>query len=476
MSQKKIIIFLSLILIIAGFLRLNQLHKIPPGLFSDEAVNGNNASEAMFKNDYKIFYPENNGREGLFMNIQSLSTRTFGNHPWSLRLPSAIFGILTVLGMYFLGKELFFKEVGLAASFLIATGFWHIIFSRIGFRAIMSPFFIVWSLYFFIHALRLINLSRKKAVVFGAIAGITYGLGFYSYIAYRITPLLFIGIIAYFLFVSENKKWVLYVSSIFIALSIIVFAPLGLYFLNNPQDFMGRTSQISIFNSGHAIRDLSINTLKTLGMFNILGDGNWRHNFAGRPQLFWPVGIMFIVGIIHSLRQVIIQKSFSHATLLGLFILAFGPVVISNEGLPHALRAMLMIPSVFLFAGLGMVWIYEYSKKYIHLPWRNILFALLAILIVSDAYYSYFIAWAKRPEVRSSFNYDFTELGYKLKNLPKEPAKYVILEDHQRMGAETIMFISDTYLPEQQKEKNIFYLQKNKEGEVPPNSLKFYIK
>lgn len=145
---------LIIILIIATFFRLYNITDLPPGLYPDEAMNGNNALES-----FKIFYPENNGREGLFINIQAVFLKVlmalFNStpEPWMLRLPSALFGILTVLGIYFLGKELFNKKIALLSSFFLATSFWHINFSRIGFRAIMASFFLIWAIYFLIKSL-----------------------------------------------------------------------------------------------------------------------------------------------------------------------------------------------------------------------------------------------------------------------------------------------------------------------------------
>ncbi|PIY59526.1 hypothetical protein COY96_01340, partial [Candidatus Wolfebacteria bacterium CG_4_10_14_0_8_um_filter_37_11] len=56
---------LILIVIIAAFLRLYNIIPpvggLPPGLYPDEAMNGNNALEAISTRDYKVFYPENNG-------------------------------------------------------------------------------------------------------------------------------------------------------------------------------------------------------------------------------------------------------------------------------------------------------------------------------------------------------------------------------------------------------------------------------
>jgi hypothetical protein len=47
------------------------------------------------------------------------------------------------------------------------------------------------------------------------------------------------------------------------------------------------------------------------------------------------------------------------------FIAAALPVVVSNEGLPHALRAILMMPAIFILAGFGGVWLTEKIKNQI---------------------------------------------------------------------------------------------------------------
>ena len=63
--MKRSNIILLIILLIAVFFRVWQLSSIPPGLYPDEAINGNEA----ITNPGKLFYPENNGREGLFINV-----------------------------------------------------------------------------------------------------------------------------------------------------------------------------------------------------------------------------------------------------------------------------------------------------------------------------------------------------------------------------------------------------------------------
>lgn len=106
-EKNKILLILIAIMAIAVFFRLWKLDSIPPGLYPDVAINGNEALEALKSGNFKLFYPENNGREGLFINLISLSFAVFGVSIWSIKIVAAIFGILTVLGVYLLTQEVF---------------------------------------------------------------------------------------------------------------------------------------------------------------------------------------------------------------------------------------------------------------------------------------------------------------------------------------------------------------------------------
>jgi len=508
------------ILMIAVFFRFFAITQIPPGLYPDEAINGNNALMALRTGSFKVFYPENNGREGLFINIQAIFLNLFKkNEPWVLRFPSALFGVFTVLGIYFLTKELFQNpksfgngklkignyEVALLSSFLMATSFWHINFSRIGFRAIMAPFFLVWGIYFLLKTFRQIKeqKSSKFYILNSIFAGIFYGLGFYSYIAYRATPLLIFIIL--FLYWLKNKelqirKKILISIFYFLFSTLIVAAPLGLYFLNHPYDFFGRTSQISIFNSPTPLKDLGLNILKTIGMFNVAGDSNWRHNYAAKPELFWPVGILFVIGVILGIAKLLkltkggqqfLDNDRKSAVILFAWLIITGlPVVISNEGLPHALRAILMIPPVFIFAAVGGFWLYKFLKTKIQPLILKIFIIIFFIFLIFETYQNYFIAWAKNPNVYDAFNAPYVEIAEKINRLPKELPKYIVVEANGvlvpiksafyadkgemvniPMPAQTIMFITDTFDFFKQKEKNVFYVLPEKINLIPQNSF-----
>src|SRR6187549_3697057 len=89
MKRTELVVLICILAVAAG-MRLYALDRIPPGLYPDEAVNGTDAQEALETGDFKLFYPNNNGREGLFINLQALSVHIFGNTPFALRFVSAL--------------------------------------------------------------------------------------------------------------------------------------------------------------------------------------------------------------------------------------------------------------------------------------------------------------------------------------------------------------------------------------------------
>jgi 4-amino-4-deoxy-L-arabinose transferase-like glycosyltransferase len=501
--KKNRTIVLFAILALAAFFRLYQITTVPPGLFSDEAVNGINTLQANETGDYKVFYPENNGREGLFINIQALSVQIFGNKPWALRGVSAIFGILTVLGLYLLTRELFKKEsLALFASFFLATSYWHINFSRIGFRAIMAPFFLVWGLWLLwrlipkedhedkfpdsltqrLHSQQHLEMHRKKIISSSAIflAGIVFGLGFHSYIAYRVMPVLLLPAFIILLKDKYFKEVIIFLLGIFIAIM-----PMAVYFYIHPAEFLGRTSQVSVFTSLTPLFDLGKNIVLTIGMFFAAGDFNWRHNFAGAPELWWPVAALFLFGIIIGIKKLFencklkienfIKKLYLPETTLFLWIIfALAPVVVSNEGIPHALRAIIVIPAVMIFAALGLDAVLQ------KIPQKAAVLVFILFALVSlQTFNQYFIKWANDPNIPSAFSKDAADTANYLNSLPKETQKYVIMDSENQnapMSINTVMFLTNTYLEKFQKEKNINYIFKKDEGLVPSGATKVWIK
>jgi len=457
-TQRNVLLFG--ILIIAIFLRFYHFTSTPPGLYPDEAMDGNNAVEATETNHFQVFYTEDNGREGLYVNMIAGFLKVWPIYePWVVRLPAAIAGTLTVWGIYLLIAELFGDGPGLLAAFLLATSFWGIIFSRIGFRAILAPLALVFTLWLLIKAFRAAN--KRLALFYACLAGIVYGLGFYTYIAYRATPLLFLLFIPFFHKLSGFWKR----TALFIIVTFIVAAPLGYYFVTHPGSFFGRTAEISVTSAANPAYAFAANLAKEALMFNFHGDNNWRQNVSGAPELFWPVGILFLLGIVLAIYFIVQRARKKYITaeneklfpqfgiLLTLAWLVVGilPAAASDEGIPHALRSILALAPALILAALGGVWLYRIIKKYWGMRAVKSLMVIFLVIVAGWGYYDYFVVWAQNPNVPGAFNADYVDIGRQINALPASTPKYVVvnaggvLERGIPTPAETTMFITHSF-------------------------------
>lgn len=456
MALRKFPICLLIILGIAAFFRLWQLNSIPSGLYPDVALNGNEATQSL-----KVFYPENNGREGMMMWLIAASFSVFGVSIWSIKIVAAVSGILTVLGLYLLTKELFIKyaenisrHIALLSSFFLATSFWHTNFSRIGFRAILLPLVSVFAFYFLFRGFR-----TKKLLSF-ILSGLFFGLGFYTYTSYRMIILLFPLLLICLPFFKKDKK-VLLLIGYWLLIIFVVALPIGLYFLHHPQDFISRATGVSIFSQPNPLLAFAKSLIAHLGMFNFSGDQNWRHNFAGSPMIPWPIGILFLSGIILSIKDLIRSiKTRSHsllmvpAFLLTWFFVMLLPGILTYEGVPHALRVIGVIPVVYIFAGFGGWKIYQFLSQNTQRK-KLLIFASFFFLLSTgfSEFNKYFVKWAQNPNVQGAFTADYVKIGNYLNSLPDNVQKYVIVNEGGTpvplpnglpMPAQTPMFIERT--------------------------------
>lgn len=479
-TQRNVLLFG--ILIIAIFLRFYHFTTTPPGLYPDEAMDGNNAVEVAETNHFQVFYPEDNGREGLYVNIIAVILKVWPVYePWIIRLPAAVAGVLTVWGLYLLVAELFGNGPGLLAAFLLATSFWGIIFSRIGFRAILAPLALVFTLWLLVKAFR--SARGRTGLVFAALAGIVYGLGFYTYIAYRVTPILFLLFIPFFYTLTGFWKR----TALFIVVTFIVAAPLGWYFATVPGSFFGRTAEISVTSAANPVHDLAVNIVKEALMFNYHGDYNWRQNVSGAPELFWPVGILFLIGIVLSIYFIVKRARKKYITaeneklfpqfgiLLTFAWLIFGilPAAASDEGIPHALRSILALAPALIFATLGGVWLYRIIEKHWNAAWAKSLAVAFIIVVAGWGYYDYFIVWAQNPNVPGAFSANYVTIGQEINALPASIPKYVVVNAGGVLArgipvpAETTMFITHSFTTADAAKANIHYLLPNQTNEIP---------
>lgn len=452
-SNKKILfvsIALSLIVVFGFFIRIWNLETIPPGLQYDEAYNGLDALKASQTKKYLLFYPDNNGREGLYINIVSFSLDIFGVNNFGVRFASAVFGILTVLGFFFLARELRLSWISsLLGTFMLSFSFWHLNFSRIVYRGIMAPFLLVWIFFFFYKGL------RTKKYYYFILSGFLTGVGFHTYISFRVVPLIF-AILSVFLVLLNVNFFKKYWKSalIFVASAIVAALPLFVYFSAHQADFSGRSSAVSVFNAPDMSfsQALSKSMLYHLGAFFIYGDPNQRHNHNSLPLLPTVWGILFAFGFIISFKEIVFtiigkfRKTGScrlcHASILGqsIFWVMLIPGVLSIEGIPHALRIIGVIPGVFLIATIPFEYILKMyhrlqnSKFISYKLWRwTILKISMGGLIITilltglSQVYLYFSVWANEPKTADSLERELFDLGKTTKKFPKKQHNFLVV-------------------------------------------------
>jgi hypothetical protein len=456
-------LMIGAIVLAALFLRVYKIDSIPAGIYPDESVNGTDALLANETGDYKLFYTNNNGREGLFINLISVSTRIFGNTIFGLKFWSMLLGTLTVLGIYLLVKELFRSHrSGLIAAFLMAFSFWAINFSRISFRAICIPFILTFSFYFVFRGLR-----TKRYLDF-ILAGLIFGLGLHTYIAFRVAPLILVIILAALLivkkhFIREYWKYIL-VFSIAIFISA---APMLYDFAKHSDHFQSRSASISVFspavNHGHLLATLGKSIVLSLAKYNFYGDQNWRHNYPPYPILNPIVGIAFLVGIIYLFVKAIhlLYLRFKHDVrdeklviyifLLGWFFAMLLPEMLTEEGLPHALRSIGTMPVVFIIATIPFLWILGRAVKsgYFFRASMASLFIFIFLFIGLWDPIKYFVFWANNPNQHGQFTESYKNIATYLNSLPPDTNKYVFangsgqeMEDGLPVSAHVVKYLT----------------------------------
>jgi mannosyltransferase len=144
------LILILAILLLGLFFRLYSLSA--ESIWVDEAYSLQFAN----LNLPQIFYLQDTSPP-LYYVILHWWIRVFGVSESSLRFPSVIFGVLSILMIYQLGKQLFDLEIGLICSLLLSFSVFHIEYSQEARTYSLSVLLTLSSMYFYIKALKTMN-------------------------------------------------------------------------------------------------------------------------------------------------------------------------------------------------------------------------------------------------------------------------------------------------------------------------------
>lgn len=333
-------VILVLIIVLATALRIINLANWPISFNQDEALNGYEAYSILKTghdhrgNPWPVFFEgfsdRVDNRLPLYIYSSVPFVAVFGLNKFAVRLPSVIFGLLTILFTYFLAKELFKKEkVALLACFFLAVSPWHIFLSRIAHEVITLPFFSVLTIFFFLKGTK----GRKP---FFLLVGVSLALLLYTYhVAKLFAPLLgIVLIIIYWKKIREKIGWVL-ASCLFFLMT--AFPLLYLQF-SQWGHIQSNFNLVSVFT-----RPL----WPALLIFNFFVYLDLKSLFTHYP-FFVIISLFFVICFF---KKLIRQKEIK--LIFVLLLISLLPAILTMPN-PHPTRPAPIIPFIEIIAAFGL--------------------------------------------------------------------------------------------------------------------------
>ncbi len=283
---------LGAVLLFAGVLRFVNLATVPQGIFHDEAWSAAKAWNLLTgAAPAQLYFPENNGMDALHVYLIALLFKFTGPLALGSRIVSALMGTLTVLATYWLAWELPADDrkrylAAIIAALIYGVMFTAIATARSGWHA---PSFALLATVCLAALARGRRVGRTRWFI---LAGVLAGLAQYTYPSARFLPLWLI-VIALFDVARQRGQWraVFMHYAVAALAAAIVFLPLGLYFIQNPQWFIERAAQTS------AAIDVGQNIAITILGFVVRGSAENLHNLPWRPLLDPVLGVFFVIGL-----------------------------------------------------------------------------------------------------------------------------------------------------------------------------------
>lgn len=454
--MKKIYILISIFLIVLLCLtRLYKLDSYPSSPYWEEVALGYDAYSILktgkdhHGNPFPIVAFESFGdwKPSLYFYVIIPFLLIFDLSVMAVRLPAAISGIMTVIGIAAITSLIYSQleekkksvHVFLISLSIATISMWGIMFSRAGWEGMLATALVTWGVFFGLKSL-LIMAHTQMRVSF-LLSTTLLSLSLYAYHSARIVaPLVgLIIVILHFQKIFKNKKVVSslksYIPGVFI--SVILLIPL-LINLNN-QNIQHRFSETSIFSDisvieeSNNLKEIAGNSLISRVMYHryllfsreiignflshftldylfISGDSNPRHSsqFMG---IFYPTEI---IGLCFGILFLIRKKTKFTLLLIGWIIIGTIPASITFAA-PHALRTLLTFPAYMIIISFGWLYAYEMlEEKLLKYPKKRFLIrnVLVGAIIVSYTV-QFLIFWRFYTKIYPTIHSSDWQYGYK---------------------------------------------------------------
>lgn len=341
------------IMLIGAFYRFYRIDEIPQEMGCDLPHIYNNI-RMILRKEFLIFFPSHPGREGLFFYLAAPFCRLFGLNHTTIKMSAAIVGVLTLPVIYALGKELFNREVGLYAAFWMSISHWHIILTRVGFRACTVPLLLALVWLFLVR-----GLDRGRPADF-ALAGLFLGLGLYSYNAWMIVPLMVVLFYGTLLVTGRARRFWRNLPNfvMLVVVSVYVFIPLARYAYEEPKMYGYRAAtRVTSLESAlpeDIVKVFFSNTTKALLMFNVQGDSVFIANVPHLRQLSFGAATLFVLGAAYLLWRWRRGYNLTVFVSLGVMLLPTILALAFPHEVPNAIRAIGALPAAMLLPAVAM--------------------------------------------------------------------------------------------------------------------------
>ncbi|MGC9393836.1 MAG: ArnT family glycosyltransferase [Anaerolineae bacterium] len=421
-------------LLLAWGLRWIALLDVPPGWRDDDLIELYTFSWEILESGPRIYFSGASGHEPLYHTLRAPLLALAGLNQASARWQAAVFGTLTVLLTWAVGRRLFTREVGLLSGALIAVSFWALMYSRVAIRHIgVLP----WALLAIYCAWRVLQDARPpRTAAFGVAIGTAGAM--YTYYAGRLIPALLIVALP---FVGGHKgRWKPYLAAL--AGGLLLAAPM-FWAASHIPGADARVSELAVpltaLKQGD-IRPLVQTAWTTLGMAHAKGDPEWLYNISERPVFGIAGALIFYLGILTRLGHL----KQANARLMLLWLGAgIAPAFISLPPSSYG-HTILALPAVYILTAMPMKAAAR-RWRWTMIPLCLLTFALIAGRDLPD----YFVTWPQHPAVRFLYRADYRALAGYLDTHPeiKEAAVGSLLSGSwDSVAVETDMRRQDTAL------------------------------
>ena len=338
---------------LAAFLRLYRIGEVPLEMGCDLPHNYDNIRQIL-SGELPVFFPSHPGREGLFFYLAAPLAAVMGLSHTTIKVAAVLIGVLTVPLVYLLGRELCDREVGLVAACLLAVSHWHVILTRVGYRAAVLP-----------PVLALLWLSLARATRTGgrtsyALAGLFLGSAFYTYNAAMVLPLLVVLLLLDEALAGGRRRLASHGPGLALlaVTAAWVLIPLARYAYDEPLQYTYRVAtrltDLEQPLPGDLLGTLGRNVGRALAMFTYEGDAVFTTNVAFLRQLGFVPAVGFVLGIGCCLWR---WRDGGLALLSGLGVMLLPSILALAfpHEVPSAVRSIGALPAAMLLAALGLV-------------------------------------------------------------------------------------------------------------------------